>query len=148
MKDIKNVFRRLEKMLTQARWFQDDWAIYNRGEYMQLYKNTWFNQSQGGVHFETYIESRELRQGEFPICVHAEEDCPARDQVIAGLLRLEGDRIRAWKGYRVVGSGFTICERRMPLNFKNLEQRLLEEFNRLRQLEASIDEVLRGVERS
>ena len=90
MKDIKNVFRRLEKMLTQARWFQDDWAIYNRGEYMQLYKNTWFNQSQGGVHFETCIESRELRQGEFPICVHAEEDCPARDQVIAGLLRLDG----------------------------------------------------------
>ena len=28
----------------------------------------------------------------------------------------------------------------MPLNFKNLEQRMLDEFNRLRQLEGGIDE--------
>ena len=33
----------------------------------------------------------------------------------------------------------------MPLNFKNLDQRLFEEFARLRKLEASIDEALRRV---
>ena len=30
----------------------------------------------------------------------------------------------------------------MPLNFKNLEDRLLEEFNRLRRLEPAIDDIL------
>ncbi len=53
--------------------------------------------------------------------------------------------MRGWKGYKTIGKGYTICMRKMPLNFKNLEQRLLEEFNRLRQLEASIDAALARV---
>ena len=92
----------------------------------------------GGIHFETYIEAREIKQKEFPICVHAEEDCPSQERFIQELLALEGDRIRSWKGYRTVGKGYTICVRKMPLNFKNLEQRLFEEFARLRKLEAGI----------
>ena len=100
MKDIKNVFRNLEKKLTQSRWFDDGWNIYNRGEYLQLYKDNWHNHNQGGVHFETFIETREIRQKEFPICVHAEDDCPFQAQFIEELLRLEGDRIGGWKGYR------------------------------------------------
>ena len=145
MKNIKGVFRNLESMLTSARWYGDNWQIYNRGEYLQLYKDNWHNHAQGGVHFETFIEAREIRQKEFPICVHAEEDCPAQQRFIEELMALEGDRIRGWKGYKAVGQGYTICVRKLPLNFKNLEQRLFEEFNRLRQLEAGIDEVLSRV---
>ena len=48
------------------------WNIYNRGEYLQLYKDGWYNHNQGGIHFETYIETREIKNKEFPICVHAE----------------------------------------------------------------------------
>ena len=76
MKNIKGVFRNLERLLSNAKWFGDDWHIYNRGEYLQLYKGSWHNDNQGGVHFETFIEAREIRQKAFPICVHAEEDCP------------------------------------------------------------------------
>lgn len=146
MKNIKGVFRSLEKMLMRSSWFEDDWNIYNRGEYLQLYKDGWHNHNQGGVHFETFIEAKEIRQKEFPICVHAEEDCPSQKQFIRELLALEGDRIRGWKGYKTVGTGYTICIRKMPLNFKNLEQRLFEEFNRLRQLEGSIRHALDRVQ--
>ena len=59
---------------------------------------------------------------------------------------MESQRIKGWKGYKVVGKGFNICERRLPLNFKNLEQRILEELNRLRQLEAGIEQTLEMVE--
>ena len=145
MKDIKKVFRNLEKKLTESSWFDDDWDIYNRGEYLQLYKDNWYNHNQGGVHFETFIEANEIRQKEFPIAVHAEEDCPSQQRFIEELLALEGDRIRGWKGYRTVGTGYSICVRKLPLNFKNLEQRLFEEFNRLRQLEAGIEEALKRV---
>tara|TARA_Y100001934_G_C11917343_1_gene569553 strand:- start:197 stop:640 length:444 start_codon:yes stop_codon:yes gene_type:complete len=145
MKDIKKVFRNLEKKLTESSWFDDDWDIYNRGEYLQLYKDNWYNHNQGGVHFETFIEANEIRQKEFPIAVHAEEDCPSQQKFIEELLALEGDRIRGWKGYRTVGTGYSICVRKLPLNFKNLEQRLFEEFNRLRQLEAGIEEALKRV---
>ena len=62
MKNSKAVFRALEQRLTQAKWFSDDWEIYNRGEYLQLYKEGWHNENQGGIHFETYIEARELQQ--------------------------------------------------------------------------------------
>ncbi|CDT90123.1 conserved hypothetical protein [Vibrio coralliirubri] len=71
MKDVKGVFRNLEKMLRKANWFEDGWEIYNRGEYLQLYKENWFNQNQGGVHFETFIEGPQVKQKAFPICMHA-----------------------------------------------------------------------------
>ena len=142
MKNSKRIFKNLEKRLMDASWFQDDWDIYNRGEYLQLYKDNWYNHNQGGIHFETYIEAREIRQKEFPICVHAEEDCPSQARFIQELLAIEGERITGWKGYKTVGSGYTICLRTLPLNTKNLEQRLFEEFSRLRTLEAGIQEAL------
>jgi len=145
MKDIKKVFRNLEQNLRQASWFDDGWDIYNRGPYLQLYKANWFNQNQGGVHFDTYIETPQLQKKTFPVHLHAEEDCPQQQRFIKAFLALESDRIRNWKGYSVIGEGYHICSRTLPLNFKNLEQRLLEEFNRLRQLEESIDAALNKV---
>ncbi len=145
MKDVKSVFRNLEKKLRHSSWFEDDWEIYNRGVYLQLYKANWHNDNQGGIHFETYIEAPQIKQKEFSICMHAEEDCPSQQTFIHKFLEMEGERIRGWKGYRTVGKGYNVCERKLPLNFKNLEDRLLEEFNRLRQLEAGIDQVLRAL---
>ncbi len=145
MKDVKGVFRNLEKKLRHSSWFEEDWEIYNRGVYLQLYKANWHNDNQGGIHFETYIEAPQIKQKEFPICMHAEEDCPSQQTFIHKFLEMEAERIRGWKGYRTVGKGYNVCERNLPLNFKNLEDRLLEEFNRLRQLEAGIDQVLRAL---
>ena len=121
------------------------WNIYNRGEYLQLYKDGWYNHNQGGIHFETYIETREIKNKEFPICVHAEGDCPSKERFIEKLLSLEGARIKRWKGYKVVGKGYVICERKLPLRSKNLEDRIFQELNRLRQLEEGIEETLNEI---
>ena len=145
MKNIKSVFRSLEKRLTQAPWFDDEWCIYNRGEYLQLYKDSWHNHNQGGIPFETFIEAREIKLKEFPICLHAEEDCPNQERFIQELVAIVGDQINSWKGYKTVGTGYTICMRKMPLNYKNLDQRLFDELSRLRKLEGSIEEALRRV---
>ncbi|EKO3516766.1 hypothetical protein K6U51_13125 [Vibrio fluvialis] len=142
MKDVKGVFRNLEKILRQSSWFGDDWEIYNRGNYLQLYKQNWFNHNQGGVHFETFIESPQIKSKSFPVCVHAEEDCPQQAEFIRQLLSLEAERINGWKGYKMLDSSYGVCQRTLPLNFKNLEQRLYEELNRLRTLESSIDTLL------
>ncbi|MFD2177093.1 hypothetical protein [Veronia pacifica] len=142
MKDIKAIFRNLEKMLTQASWFEDGWEIYNRGPYLQLYKENWHNQNQGGIHFETYIEAPQIKQKAFPVCMHAEEDCPEQSAFIEAFLAYERRRIESWKGYKISGKGYDICQRSMPLNTKGLEQRIFEELNRLRQLEHSVDKVL------
>ncbi|MGH1427869.1 MAG: hypothetical protein ACRBEE_08015 [Arenicella sp.] len=145
MKDIKNIFRNFEKKLKQSSWFEDDWEIYNRGAYLQLYKRNWHNQNQGGIHFETYIEAPQIKQKSFPICMHAEEDCPSQPEFIQKFLDLEEGRIKSWKGYQTVGKGYHICQRILPLNFKHLEQRLFDEFNRLRQLENSVEQVLESL---
>lgn len=142
MKDVKGVFRNLEKMLQQAKWFDYEWEIYNRGNYLQLYKRNWFNHNQGGVHFETFIEAPQMKAKSFPVCVHVEEDCPQQAQFICQLLSLEAERINGWKGYKLLDSSYGVCQRTLALNFKNLEQRLYEEFNRLRTLESSIDKLL------
>jgi hypothetical protein len=146
MKDVKAVFRNLEKMLRQAAWFEDGWEIFNRGSYMQLYKSNWYNANQGGVHFETFIEDAQFRQKAFPISLHAEEDCPSQQRFIEALIDSERGRIQGWKGYRLVGKGYTVCERSLPLNFKALEQRLLQEFNQLRELEGAVDKALSQLE--
>lgn len=145
MKDIKDIFRNLEKMLKQSAWFDDDWEIYNRGPYLQLYKSSWHNHLQGGVHFETYIESREIKKKAFPICMHAEDDCPQQSEFIKTFIEIEGERINSWKGYQTIGTGYAICERSMPLNFKNLEQKIYEELNRLRQLESGVEKAFEAV---
>lgn len=142
MKDVKGVFRNLEKMLRQATWFDDDWEIYNRGNYLQLYKHSWFNDNQGGVHFETFIEEPQIKQKSFPVCVHAEEDCPEQADFIRQLVELEGERISSWKGYKMLDTSYGVCQRTLPLNFKSLEQRIFEELNRLRTLESSIEKIL------
>jgi len=146
MKDIKSVFRNLEKMLQKASWFDDGWEIYNRGNYMQLSKHNWFNQNQGGIHFETFIEGPQIKQKSFPICMHVEEDCPFQSEFIRQFMALEEKRIKSWNGYKKLDSSYGICQRTLPLNFKNLEQRLFDEFNRLRVLEESIDQVLLEVQ--
>jgi len=146
MKDVKAVFRNLEKMLRQAAWFEDGWEIFNRGSYLQLYKSNWYNANQGGVHFETFIEDAHFRQKAFPISLHAEEDCPSQQRFIEALIDSERGRIQGWKGYRLVGKGYTVCERSLPLNFKALEQRLLQEFNQLRELEGAVDKALSQLE--
>ena len=145
MKDLKNNFRNLEKKLKQSSWFSDDWEIYNRGVYLQLYKVNWYNHNQGGIHFETYIEKPQIKQKTFPICMHAENDCPSQIEFMQKFLELEGDRIKSWKGYQTVGTGYTICQKNLPLNFKNLEQRIFEELNRLRQLESNVEKVLHAL---
>ncbi|MCG7488341.1 hypothetical protein MHN79_02455 [Vibrio sp. Of14-4] len=145
MKDVKGVFRNLEKMLEQASWFDHGWEIYNRGSYLQLYKENWCNHNQGGIHFETFIEGPQIKQKSFPVCMHAEEDCPSQSEFIRQFLQFEQERIVSWKGYKVLTSSYGICQRTLPLNFKNLEQRIFEEFNRLRTLEVSIDQVLSNV---
>ncbi|MCH2110339.1 MAG: hypothetical protein MK135_13535 [Polyangiaceae bacterium] len=142
MKKIKGVFRSLESTLRRSSWFGDDWEIYNRGEYLQLYKGNWYNGNQGGVHFETYIEAPQIKNKVFPICMHAEEDCPSQAEFMTQFLALAGDRISSWKGYRVVGKGYSICERTLPLNLKSLEQRLVEELGKLRTLADDVDRVL------
>jgi hypothetical protein len=144
MKNVKNVFSNLERELRQSSWFNDDWEIYNRGVYLQLYKTDWHNHNQGGIHFETFIEAREIKQKKFPICMHVEEDCPSQHSFIEKFLAHEEDRIKSWKGYQL-GEGYSICQRTLPLNFKNLEQKILEEFNRLRQLETRIEETLQMI---
>jgi len=146
LKDVKAVFRNLETMLRQATWFEDGWEIFNRGSYMQLYKSNWHNANQGGVHFETFIEDAQFRQKAFPISVHAEADCPSQQRFIEALIESERGRIQGWKGYKLVGRGYTVCERILPLSFKALEQRLLQEFNQLRELEGAIDQTLTRLE--
>lgn len=141
MKDLKNTFRNIENSLKQSNWFNDGWEIYNRGVYLQLYKSHWHNDKQGGIHFETHIESGEVKAKEFPISMHVEEDTPSQNAFIETFLSLEAQRIKSWKGYKV-GKGYSVCKRTLPLNSKNLEQRIIEELNKLRQLEASIDETL------
>ena len=43
---------------------------------------------------------------------------------------------------RIEGRGFTVLHRKLPLNYKNLEQRIYSELSLLRQLEDGIESTL------
>ena len=75
MKDVKKIFRNVENQLRQASWFGEEWRTFNRGPYIQLYKSNWFNENNSGIHFETFIETPQLKNKAFPVLMHAEEDC-------------------------------------------------------------------------
>ena len=46
MKDPKKSFKNIERAIRQFSWFTEGWDIYNRGAYIQLYKENWYNQNQ------------------------------------------------------------------------------------------------------
>ena len=146
MKDLKGVFRDLEKKIIESKWFSRGWQIYNRGTYLQLYKVNWHNHNQAGIHFETYIETPQIQQKQFPICMHAEEDCPFQRSFIKKFLAIEKHHIKNWKGYKIIDNDYHIFKKIMPLNFKNLEHRMFEEFNKLRNLEFSVEKALSAIE--
>ena len=67
MKDPKKSFKNIERAIRQSSWFTEGWDIYNRGAYIQLYKENWYNQNQGGVHFETYLEAPQIKKKNSPL---------------------------------------------------------------------------------
>lgn len=100
MKDVKKIFRNVENQLRQASWFGEEWRTFNRGPYIQLYKSNWFNENNSGIHFETFIETPQLKNKAFPVLMHAEEDCMHRAEFVHQFLDLEKERIKAWGGIR------------------------------------------------
>ena len=142
MKDTKNTFSNVEKMLKNSRWFDDEWGVYNRGLYLQLYKSGWYNHNNSGVHFETFIEAAQLKKKAFPILMHAEEDCPCQTEFIQKLLCLEGNRIAEWRGWLIENKGHSVLQKIVPLGIKKLEDRIYAELCQLQVLSASIDRTL------
>ena len=142
MKDFKSVFKELEKNLTRQKWFSSDWTIYNRGVYMQVAKENWFNDNQGGIHFETYVEKDELEEKMVPIHMHVEDDFPEGEKFIRLFTEKARPTISSWKGYKVYGTGYLICQRKLPLDPGALSMKLLEEFTRLQQLTPLIDSTI------
>lgn len=142
LKDVKNTFRNVEKMLKHSRWFDDEWRVYNRGPYLQLYKSSWYNHNNSGVHFETFIEAVQLKKKAFPVLMHAEEDCPFQTEFIKRFLDLEGNRIAKWRGWSIENQGYSVLQKIVPLGVKKLEDRIYEEFCQLKLLAASIDKTV------
>lgn len=142
MKNVVLFFKNIESKIKSLKWFNSNWEIYNRGDYFQLYKKNWYNDNQNGIHFETYIESYQIKQKKFPICMHVENDCPSQLKFIKMFLDIESKRIKSWKGYETKGSIYNICNKYINLNCKNLENIIIEEFNRLQSFEETIDKIL------
>ena len=78
--------------------------------------------------------------------MHAEEDCPSRQSFLERFLLLERDRISRWNTYQIQASENTIVQRVLPLNYKNLEQRIYGELNQLRQLADGVDQTLQDLQ--
>ena len=122
MKNIKGVFRNLERLLSNAKWFGDDWHIYNRGEYLQLYKGSWHNDNQGGVHFETFIRRVRFDRRRSRFASTRKKTAPAR--FIQELVALEGKRMQTWKGR--CRAGLQHLRADATAGYQELEQRLFE----------------------
>ena len=143
MKDIRNIFRRLEKLLKEAKWFDDEWEIYNRGPYLQLYKSNWYNHNQGGIHFETSIEAPQLKSKSFDRDARRGELPVTAEFFLERFLLLERDRIARWNTYQIQTSENTVVSEYCLL-ITNLEQRIYGELNQLRQLADGIDQTLQA----
>ena len=145
MRDFKPVFKDIEKGLSRQKWFDENWRIYNRGVYMQVYKENWFNDNQGGIHFETYVEKYELEEKIVPIHMHVEDDFPESAAFIPRFVERARGIIEGWKGYKVYGTGYLVCQRKLPLDPGALAGLLLEEFGRLQSLAPVIDQTIQDV---
>ena len=56
--------------------------------------------------------------------------------------KVRGRTNKELENYQIEGRGFTVFHRKLPLNYKNLEQRIYSELSLLRQLEDGIESTL------
>ena len=116
------------------------------GSLLQLYKVNWCNQNQGGVHFETFIEAPQIKKELF-LFVCMLKKIVHRNMFKENFFRFENDRLNQWKGYERVGGEYNIIQKTLPLNYKNLEKRLFDEFSQLHKLANSVDDILNSINR-
>ena len=77
--------------------------------------------------------------------MHAEEDCPSQSEFIKKFLELEEDNIAKLKVYKILAKDYHVFMRTLPLNFKNLEQKIFEELNNIRHFELGIGKILKVI---
>ena len=101
MKNVKSIFRSVEEKLNSLSWFNDDWEIYNRGDYLQLAKVNWYNGNQGGVHFETYIEASQIKEKLFLFLCMQKKTARRRENLFKNSLSLKVNVLKAGKDIRL-----------------------------------------------
>ncbi len=89
--ETTKLFDDLVKEIKKAPWFTADFVLTRNGNYIHVAKKNWYDEKGNGVHFETYIEDRDVETEEFPIFLHAENDVPKRDAFVQDVVIAMGD---------------------------------------------------------
>jgi hypothetical protein len=151
-------FIELERSLEAMDWFGDDWhtevGYYGgdepRGVSFRLYKSGWFNDTGGGIHFESWIGNADLKRGAVPAALHIETNSEntgiKRGQFNKAILEEGAPLMDQWRDYKVSPNSYQTLIRYLPLTAENFIGELKTEYTRLQRLAPIIDRIIRDAD--
>lgn len=158
LSDYLPLYHQVAAGLAEKKWFRRGWKI-TAGPYppdaekpksigIQLYRDTWFNDSGRGIHFESWMTNADVARGTASVVLHIESRKERTGingkKLVQALLQSAQDRIRSWEGYEIKPN-YTMQPfgRRLAVTPENLAPLLQAELGKLaEQLGDEIDRAI------
>ncbi len=153
LSDCAACYEELAVALRKEKWFDERWqttagcfpnAEAPKSAFIQLFRDTWYNEEGKGIHLESWMTNADLARGTATVVLHVETS-KARTGInskafVKALLDQVGAEIAGWEGYEIK-PGYPM----QPLTVKPSYEKegfatvLRREFNRLVQIADAVD---------
>ncbi|MEM7792195.1 MAG: hypothetical protein AAF546_12395 [Verrucomicrobiota bacterium] len=156
LSDYESLYQELAKELQKEKWFSNSWqtqagfypnAQQPKSVFIQLFRDTWFNEEGKGIHFESWMTNADVKRGTTSVVIHIESS-KARTGIngktlVKNLLGDVGSKISDWEGYKLKET-YTMQPfmKKMEISPENIVGNLQIEFNRLEGIADAVDSAI------
>jgi len=153
LSDYASLYQELATTLQKETWYENGWqtsagffpnAQEPKSVFIQLFRDSWFNEEGKGIHFESWMTNADVKRGTASVVIHIESS-KARTGVngkslVKHLLGEVGDNISAWEGYAIKET-YTMQPfiKKMEVSPETIVGDLQIEFNRLETIADAVD---------
>lgn len=155
--DYAALYEKLAADLAKEKWFKTGWratagffpnAQTPKSVFLQLFRDTWFNDEGKGIHFESWMTNADVARGTAPVVLHIESSKERTGingkALVKHLLAAKGAEIAAWDGYAVKES-YTMqpFTKKAAVTPETFLKTLRAEFTRLAGLADAVDAAIK-----
>ncbi len=153
LSDYAALYEKLAIELAMEPWYGKEWKTTSgffpnaetpKSVFIQLFRDTWFNEEGKGIHLESWMTNADVARGTVTVVLHIESSKERTGingkLLVKNILAAVGDRIEAWEGYQTKES-YTMqpITGKLAITPETFSKTLRHEFNRLAGLADTID---------
>lgn len=153
LSDYESLYQKLATELRKEKWFKKGWqtkagfspdAKQPKSVFIQLFRDSWFNEEGKGIHLESWMTNADVARGTASVVLHIESSKERTGingkALVKALLADVGDKIARWEGYQIKET-YTMQPfiKKMSISPDDIVRSLRFEFTRLAGIADAID---------